>query len=245
MKAESVPLVFLHALGADGTSWDEIVTRLPDFTVITMDLPGHGKRPLTSSALSLQEISDLVIHQVHLMGFDRVHIVGMSLGGIIAQDLAATHPNFVDHLVLIDTVPTYPEFVRQQWRERAEIARTRGMADLLEPTLATWFTADALAAQTPTITRFTEVFLSTNPEGYAQTCELLAEVDIETHLPKIATPTLIVCGQDDLPPFLNAVPTFTSQIPGSRSSWIDPGRHAAALESPDAFVSTLRDFLSS
>jgi len=245
MKATSVPILFLHALGADGTCWDEIVTRLPDLTVITMDLPGHGKRSPAEGTLSLQGISQLVIHQVHLMGFDRVHIAGMSLGGIVAQDLAANHPEFVDHLVLIDTVPTYPEFVRQQWRERAEIARTRGMAGLLEPTLATWFTADALAAQTPTITRFTEVFLSTNPEGYAQTCELLAEVDIEAHLPKIATPTLIVCGQDDLPPFLNAVPTFTSQIPGSRSSWIDPGRHAAALESPDAFVSILREFLTS
>lgn len=237
-------LVLLHALGVSGACWDSVTPLLSDFTVITTDLPGHGSAPLPDGPLTVASIADSVAMSLRAAGIVRAHVAGMSLGGLVAQQLAAAHPDLVDRLVLIDTVATYPEPVRQQWRERAGIARQFGMLPIVAPTIEAWFTAEAIASDAPAVARVRQMLAGTDPEGYARTCELLEHADTRGILSQILAPSLIVCGRDDLPAFLAAVPMFLDSISGAQASWIDPGRHAAALESPEAFVAALRAFLA-
>ena len=237
------PLLLLHALGVNSGCWADVTAGLSGYTVLTLEVPGHGSATLTDVELGVHELAESVAAQIRNSAFDRVHVAGMSLGGLVAQDLAAHHPDLVDHLVLIDTVATYPEVVRQQWRDRADIARTSGMASLVAPTLDAWFTADALEAQAPAVVRVRDMITGVDPEGYARACELLERADTRDLLRQIQAPTLVVCGRDDLPAFIAAVPMFEEQITDALPVWIEPGRHAAVLESPEAFMRALRDFL--
>jgi 3-oxoadipate enol-lactonase len=83
-----------------------------------------------------------------------------------------------------------------------------------------------------------------DPEGYARTCESLETVDLTALVPQITAPTLVVCGEDDAPPFVSAAPWFAETIPGARLVWLSPARHAGVLEQSDQFVSALREFLA-
>jgi len=236
------PIVFLHGLGVDASCWDEVIAALPDFECIALDLPGHGKAPLAGSIPTVADFAAHVMTAVTRLGLSRVILVGTSLGGLVAQHIAATTPDRVEHLVLVDTVATYPEVVRQQWRDRAAIARSVGMESLVAPTLETWFTAEGREAQLPVVAKVADKVRGMNPEGYAQACEVLEFADTRALLTSITAPTLVICGTNDLPPFIAAVPEFEEAIPQTDVVWL-AGKHGVSLEASSVFASTLREAL--
>ena len=236
-------LLLLHALGVSGQSWEQVTALLDDYTVLSPDFPGHGSAVVADVSMTARMLADSLATRLRDAGITRTHVAGMSLGGLLAQELAAAHPDLVDRLVLVDTVATYPEVVRQQWRDRALIARESGMESLVAPTIEAWFTRKAIDAGAPVVGVVEEMIATVDPEGYALACELLEIADTRASLGAITAPTLIVCGSDDLPAFLAAVPMFEESIADTQVAWIDPGRHAAVLESPGAFVAVLREFL--
>lgn len=237
------PLFLLHPLAVDRHVWDDVVADLDGFRVLTYDLPGHGESPAPTSRTTIEEITGQLVRMLDEAGLDRVHVVGVSLGGLVAQTLAASHPERVDHLVVVDAVATYPEALRQQWRDRQSSAREQGMEHLVEPTLNLWFTADALAAGGREVDYVRKTVRAADPEGYARTCEALEVVDLSEDVHRITAPTLVICGQDDAPPFVAAAPWFAETIPGARLVWLAPARHAGALEQRAQFVQALREFL--
>jgi pimeloyl-ACP methyl ester carboxylesterase len=236
------PIVFLHGLGVDASCWGEVIEALPDFECIAIDLPGHGKAPLVGPVPTVADFAAHVMSEVTRLGLSRMILVGTSLGGLVAQHIAATTPDRVDRLVLVDTVATYPEVVRQQWRDRAATARSVGMESIVAPTLDTWFTAEGREAQLPVVAKVADKVRGMNPEGYAQACEVLEFADTCALLTSITAPTLIVCGTNDLPPFLAAVPEFEAAIPQTDVVWL-AGKHGVSLEASSVFASTLREAL--
>jgi 3-oxoadipate enol-lactonase len=168
----------------------------------------------------------------------RAHLVGMSLGGLVAQYLAATRPDLIASVFLVDTVPIYPEPLRQMWRDRAATARAEGLAALVDPMVAMWFSAELADSGDARVLQACNIFRDTDPEGYARSCDLLAEVDLRDTVAAVATPTVVVCGEDDAPPFLDAAQWLATVTAAGPVRWL-PGRHACAVEVPEKFVSVL------
>src|SRR5262249_15435554 len=137
-------------------------------------------------------------------GIARAHVAGISLGGLVAQHLAATRGDLVERLVLIDTTPRYDDTARQMWDERARAARTKGVASLLETLLQIWFTADFVRQDPPAVRYVRACFAAASGEGYARACEALAAADLRPLVPDIAAPTLVLCGAEELPAFRDA-----------------------------------------
>ncbi|WP_214103556.1 alpha/beta fold hydrolase [Acrocarpospora catenulata] len=220
-------LVLLHPLGVDGGFWDGMFA-----DALALDLPGHGSAPCLESG-GISGFADAVID---VLAGERVHLAGLSLGGLVAQEIAARRPDLVDRLVLVSTVAVYPSFMREMWRERAIIARERGLAELADPMAAMWFTERT----SPAALRVRERFLAMDPEGYARACEALETAD--TTALTIQAPTLVVCGVDDLSPFTEAARWLHEHIADSELTWLD-GKHAAVLERPREFAEAVRRFL--
>lgn len=236
------PLLLLHPLGSHGGFWDDVRGSFGSESVLTPDLAGHGSAALPADA-TVAALTDAVVAE--LDAGTTVDVVGVSLGGLVAQDLASRYPGKVRRLVLVDTVATYPEQMKAVWQQRAAVARDQGLAGLAEVTESTWFSGPSRAVRPEVVSAAMAAFVSTDPAGYARCCEVLAGADLRSEAMRLTLPTLVVCGSEDGPAFLEAACWFAEVIPGARLYWIDGARHAAVLEQPERFAAAVRDFLSS
>jgi 3-oxoadipate enol-lactonase len=237
------PLVLLHCLGVDHHFWDFARPLAAEFTLYRYDLPGHGASAIPPAGYGIADLSEQLAALLEEHKTGRVHLAGVSLGGLIAQHFAATHPERVDRLILIDTTPRYTDEMRSMWAERAAGARQSGSASLIEGLLKIWFTPAAIARNGADVQYVRSTISKCSGEGYALACEALAAADLRSLLAQIKAPTLVICGEDDIPSFLDAARLLASTIGGARLAWIPEARHASVLEHPDAGLKLIRDFL--
>jgi 3-oxoadipate enol-lactonase len=240
---EGAPLLLLHCLGVDRHFWDFATGLSNEFRLLSFDLPGHGETPLPAGAYTIEDLADLCAGLLRREGASRAHVAGISLGGLIAQRLAAAYPDLVDRLVLIDTTPRYTDELRHMWAVRAQGAREQGVRSLLDGLLPIWFTPDAVAADASGVRYVREALARCSGQGYALACEALAAADLREDVKRIKAATLVVCGEEDISSFLDAARWLTANIAGAKSAWIRRSRHASVLERPDEGLKLLRDFL--
>jgi 3-oxoadipate enol-lactonase len=238
------PLVLLHCLGADHRLWDIAADGLAEeFTLLAYDLPGHGEAPVPAGPYGISDLSAQLGAALEREGIARAHIAGISLGGLVAQHFAATAPRCVERLVLIDTTPRHTQELSLGWRQRAAAARARGVASFVGALLRLWFNDTFIAADPPAVRYARETLARCSSEGYALACEALAVADLAALTPQIAAPTLVICGEDDVPVFCSAARWLVENIRGARGAWLTAARHCSVLEQPEAFRGVLRAFL--
>ena len=238
------PVLLLHPLGVDRSFWDDVVAALDGYELLTYDFPGHGETPVPAEPYTVADLAEQARALLTSGGHAQVTVVGVSLGGLVAQRLAADAPELVRRLVVVDAVPIYPEPMREMWRDRAARAPGEGVGPFLDPTLALWFTADRLAEGGPVVEGARRAFLAGDPRGYALACRALADADVTGVLDRITAPTLVVCGADDAPPFTAAARELGGRLPDARVVWLSPARHAGVLEQPEQFRDALIGFLT-
>jgi 3-oxoadipate enol-lactonase len=237
------PLILLHCLGVDHHFWDFARPLTQYFTLYRYDLPGHGVSPVPQSAYTIADLADQLASLIENHAIKRAHIGGISLGGIIAQDFAARYPERVDRLVLIDTTPRYSDEMRRMWAERARTARSKSVEVIVDALLSIWFSNQALARNDAGVSYVRETLTRCDGEAYALACEALAAADLRTALGSIKAKTLLICGDDDIPSFLDAAHLLASSIPDTKLEWISGTRHASVLEKPADAIALLRSFL--
>ena len=244
-KGSGPALVLLHCLGVDHRLWDIAAAGLErGFTLVSYDFAGHGETPPAGRGYGIEDLSVQLAALFEREGIARAHVGGISLGGLVAQHFAATHPERVDRLLLLDTTPRYTDEMRQMWVVRANQARTQGVASLLDSLLPVWFTPDFIAGDPPAVRYVRDCFHNDSGEGYALACEALGAADLRPLAAKIAAPTLIVCGDQESPAFQDAARWLEANIGDTRLQFLSPARHASVLEQPDAFVALARAFLA-
>src|ERR1700749_3555190 len=121
-------LTFIHQLGGDLSIWDQLAGYFrDDFTVLGYDVRGHGKTAAPTAAFTVTDLSNDLAALLDALGATSTHVVGMSMGGAVAQQFAIDHRSRVDTLTLADTFAyTAPE-ARSNWDQRAETARRDGI----------------------------------------------------------------------------------------------------------------------
>jgi 3-oxoadipate enol-lactonase len=242
-SGDGPPVVLLHPLGVDRSVWQPVQDALPGFRFLSYDLPGHGSTPAPQDRCTVEDLGDQLADLLRAAEVGPAHVVGVSLGGLVAQVLAAREPGLVDRLVVVDAVAVYPPAMRDMWRERAALVREKGIEPVVVPTLELWFTAAALERDDAAVRTVRRLLLDADPEGYARACEVLETADTTHLLERITAPTLVVCGEDDAPAFTAAAPALASTIPDARLEWLPEARHAGAVEQPDGLAGLLADFL--
>jgi 3-oxoadipate enol-lactonase len=239
------PIVLLHCLGVDHRLWKIATEDLAsEFELISYDFPGHGTSPVPNQAYTIEDLAEQLCTLIEKENLGRVHLAGISLGGLVAQRFAAVYPEKLGKLVLIDTTPRYTDEMRQAWHDRAGVARTRGVAAMIGHLLDVWFTAEFIAQNGPAVRYVRECLERCSGEGYARACETLAAADLRVLLKQISAPTMVICGKQDIPSFIDAAHQLQSEIAGSELIWLEPARHASILEQPDAFTRALSSFLA-
>lgn len=241
---EGPPVLLLHPLGVDRSFWDGVLPALRGYEALIYDFPGHGSTPVPEQPYTIEDLTEQAAALLEDRGAVPADVVGVSLGGLVAQRLAADRPELVRRLVVVDAVAVYPPALRQQWRDRAATTPEQGLEPLLGPTLSLWFTADRLASGDAVVEQVRRTFLAGDPRGYAAACRALEQVDLTDVVGRITAPLLSVCGEDDAPPFTAAARELAESHPGARLVWLQPARHAGVLEQPEQFTRALTDFLA-
>jgi 3-oxoadipate enol-lactonase len=237
------PLVLLHCLGVDHRFWDFAAPLADHFTLLRYDLPGHGETPVPNEPYRIADLSEQLADILRSRGIARARIAGISLGGLIAQHFAANYPTLVEKLVLIDTTPRYTDELRAMWAERAATARTAGVGAMVPGLLKIWFSDACLAEDPPGVRYVRDTLKKASGEGYALACEALGAADLRAEALKIKPPTLVMCGENDIPSFLDSARWLAANIAGAKLAWLPRARHASVIECPELAVSLLREFL--
>ena len=234
-------IVLLHPLGGNALFWDPITAYLADFELLKCDFPGHGSSPTIEPGPTIAELADSLADAMRPVGI--AHVIGCSLGGLVAQQLAARHPGAVDRLVLVDTVISYPTQMRNFWLERAERARRQGLQDVVSPTVTAWLSVAGIASRPDLVDLVGDLVGACDSEGYALACEELAAVDTSEAIQRVSARTMIVCGEFDGAVFREAACALAERIAGAELRWLPGASHAGPLEMPEQFANMVRTFV--
>lgn len=242
---EQAPLVVLsHSLASSGIMWEQQVPALVDgYRVLRYDTRGHGGSDAPSGPYTLDALGDDVIAMLDALDIERVHWVGLSMGGMIGQNLAMRYPQRLLSLALCDTTSRVAEQARPVWDERTAVAEKSGMQPLCADTMERWFTPPFLEADGSELRGIREQFLQTPISGYVGCCQAIRELDYTERLSEITLPVQLIVGADDpsTPPEASRV--IQQQIAGASLAVIDNGSHLCNVEQPEAFNRALLGFL--
>lgn len=240
--AEARPVVFAHSLGTDLRMWDRLIARLPEIRAIRYDLRGHG---LSEAPAGDYWMGDLVADAaavVEQLAGGRAVFAGISIGGVIAQGLAAERPDLVEGVVLMNTAGKIgtPDL----WSERIETVRARGIEPLADAVLERWFPAAWRAEHPEEVAGWRTMLVRTPQAGYAGCAAALAETDLRDSTARLSLPALVIAGSEDgsTPPDL--VREMADDIAGATFELIRPAGHLPPIDRPDAVATAMNRFLA-
>lgn len=239
--SDSPPLVLIHALGTDLTIWDGVVARLPRHRILRFDLRGHGASdcpppPYAMGAL-IRDAERLMTHA----GMAEAVVVGVSLGGLVAQGLAVKRLDLVRGMVLSNTAAKIGG--EALWKARIAEVTDKGLAAYAPGAMERIFGRNW--RQAPEMPRVRALLESTPPEGWIGCAEAIAGTDFYTTTASLTLPTLVIAGAKDgtTPPDL--VRETAELILGHRWHLMRGAGHLPMVERPDDYAALLRDFLAS
>jgi 3-oxoadipate enol-lactonase len=243
-RGRGTPLVMLHCLGQSWRFWDVLDPLADRHELIAYSFPGHHDTKLPGHQYGVPELTEQLRAVALRDGLEKFHLMGISLGGTVAQHFAGTYPDMVDHLVLADCTPIYNEESRANWPVRAAAARQNGVASLIPMLLQVFFTPESVAEDGPNVRFVRETFEACSGEGYALACETLAMADARREMARITAPTLILYGSNEREAFKEAAQLMNETIPGSKMVEVPRAGHASVRERPAFVIDQLRGFLT-
>ncbi|MFC8178842.1 3-oxoadipate enol-lactonase [Rhodococcus sp. NPDC057297] len=227
-SSSSRTAIFIGSLGSTRSMWDPQVRTLSDIAdVVAVDLRGHGASPTPEGPYTVADLAGDVLAVADRLGRREFHVVGLSLGGAVAQWIAVHHPQRVASLTLLCTSARFGE--PQGWTDRAATVRASGTESIADAVLSRWFTAEFDADRTG----YRDMIVSTPDEGYAACCEALAEWDNRAELAGIAAPTLVIAGQEDPATTPDDLRVIADGVPHSSFHVLSPAAHLANVEQAD------------
>ena len=238
------PLVFLHAVGLDLTWWDAQVAAFGrDHDVVAFDMPGHGLSEPLHRPPGFDALAGVLAEVLAHVDGGPAHLVGVSVGGMVAQALALARPDLVRSLSLVATLCTFPGAVRLALRERASLAREARMAAIVLSTQERWFPRSFRTARPDILDRAAKILLQQDPQLHAAMWDMIASLDLQAALPALRCPTMVVAGGEDpnAPPAAGRL--IAQLVPGAVLHEVPGAGHFPPVEAPDVFNNLLRAFL--
>ncbi|MBU8545218.1 MULTISPECIES: bifunctional 3-oxoadipate enol-lactonase/4-carboxymuconolactone decarboxylase PcaDC [Roseomonadaceae] len=234
--AEAPPLLMLHSIGTTLHDFDPQVAVLSrTHRVIRMDMRGHGLSGVTDGDYSMQRHAADALALLDALGIRQAHVLGMSIGGRIAMQLAVMAPDRVESLILMDTALEFPP--PEAWQERIEAVMRIGTQALVDVVMPRWVVDTAL----PSSQGLRQMLLRTDRRGYAGSAAALRDARAAEVAGRITCPTTVIVGDQDVATPPEMAREVQAAIPGSRYLEIAGAGHLPTLEKPEAATAAILD----
>jgi len=234
-------LVLLNSIGTDMALWETSVPHLlPAFRLLRIDTRGHGASDAPDGDYSLAMLADDVVAVMDAAGIQSAAVAGVSLGGMIAMELALAYPTRTIALALICTSATMDAGA---WRDRVEMVRAEGTEAIADMAMGRFLSPRFVATHAGAAESVRQGLIAMADTGYAGCGAAIRDMALIHRLPAIAMPTLVVAGDRDAStPFAGHGERIVAAMPDAHVVHLDAA-HLAPIETPAALAATLRAFL--
>lgn len=230
-NADDPALVLLHSLGTSHDVWQGQVDAFSrTHYVVCPDFRGHGLSDLSRTPVTVEALADDIVILLSELGVQHFHLAGISIGGMVAQCVAATLAERVRSLTVFDS--SIVSLDPNMWRQRAAKIRADGLASIARGVLARWITPQA--AEAPFGCGLATMLARMSSEGYAAGCDALAIADCRPHAAGLTMPVSVAVGELDEATPPAAGKALADAIAGSLFTIIAGGAHIPLFERAEA-----------
>ncbi|WP_207479121.1 3-oxoadipate enol-lactonase [Arenibaculum pallidiluteum] len=242
---EGAPTVlFSNSLGTNLHVWDPVMPALAGrYRILRYDMRGHGMTdaPPAGAGYSIDVLAGDALALLDALGIGRVHVCGLSIGGMVAQKLGVTAPDRVASLILCDTANRIGP--PSNWDARVAAIRANGIESIADAVMERWFTPRFRADRPEIVQGAVNMMTRTPVEGYIGCALAVRDADLAADDARIACPTLVLAGDQDLATPPDLVEATARAIPGASFALIPSASHIPCMEQPDALARQIRGFL--
>ena len=240
---EKKPIIFIHGVGLTKEIWEPQINFFKNYNTLTYDLLGHGKTPLKKSKVGLEDFSKQLLKLINELNFEKIHLIGFSLGALIARNFAYENPERLNSLIIHGSIYKRTEEQKRVVKNRFEVAKMNKPASK-KTALRRWLS---------------EEFIKKNPEIYKKIYSILEKnkhldflkcyaifvnyVDDDNILKKINVNTLITTGENDVGSTPEMSRNLSKMILGSKFIEIKKGKHLCSIECSDDVNITFKEFI--
>lgn len=234
-------LVLLNSIGTDMDLWEPLIPALrARFAVLRIDTRGHGASDAPEEDYTMRQLADDVFAVMDCAGLTTAAVAGVSLGGMIAMDMALARPERVDAAALVCTSATMD---RAAWQSRVDTVRSEGMAAIADLAMGRFLSPGFAAANLGLAATIRRQLLTMDPAGYAGCAAAIRDMTLVDAIKDIVCPVLVVTGDTDTStPWAGHGEHLIARIPGALHRAL-PCAHLAPIEAPEALVGAMLAFL--
>jgi 3-oxoadipate enol-lactonase len=236
---EAAPVVCMtHSLASDGGMWTEQMPPLlqAGFRVLRIDMRGHGGSGPAAGDYTMSALASDVATVLDALSIQRVHFIGLSIGGMLGQAFALEHGGKLASAMWCDTLPASPGGAPEVWQQRVDAVRgANSLTPLADPTIERWLTDAVKQGRPGRWKQIRDTIIGTTPAGYLGCVAAIRNFDFVARLPSLKLPVLVVCGSDDAGKPAADNRRLAGLVPGGRYEEIGDARHFPNVEHPDTF----------
>ena len=240
---EKNPIVFIHGVGLNKEIWDSQVTFLKNYNTLTYDLLGHGKTPLKKTKVNFEDFCKQLLKLINELNFNKIHLVGFSLGALIARHFAYMHSNRLSSLILLGSIYKRTKEQIKIIKNRFEVAKM-DKATSAHNALKRWFSDDFLKKNPKIYKKIYSILEKNKTSDFLKCYKIFVNyIDDDNMLKKIDVNTLITTGENDVGSTPKMSKNLSKMIKGSKFIEIKNGKHLCSIECSDDVNMIIKKFI--
>ena len=240
-KEQSIPIVFIHGVGLTYEIWQPQLDFFKNYSNVSYDILGHGKSSLTKKNISFDDFSDQLIELINELKIDKIHLVGFSIGSLIARNFATKYNDRLQSLILLGSIYKRSEQQQEIVNQRFEQAKKE--LKLSRQALKRWFTDKYLENNPDTYEKISSILLGNNMVNFLKVYELFVKHKNDEDFEKINAKTLIMTGEHDIGSTIEMSKQLNNVIKDSELKIIKDGKHLCGIECADEVNLFIKKFI--
>ena len=241
-KEQSIPIVFIHGVGLTYEIWQPQLDFFKDYSNLSYDILGHGKSSLTKQNISFDDFSEQLIDLIDELKIEKIHLVGFSIGSLIARNFATKYSNRLQSLILLGSI--YKRSEQQQKIVNERFNQAKKELKLSRQALKRWFTDKYLENNPNTYEKISSILSKNNMANFLKVYELFVRHKNDEDFEKIQTKTLVMTGEHDIGSTIEMSQQLNNIIKGSELKIIKDGKHLCGIECADEVNLAIKNFVN-
>jgi len=240
---EKDPIVFIHGVGLTKEIWEPQVNFFKKYNTLTYDLLGHGNTSLNKSQLSFKDFSEQLLNLINELSFNKIHLVGFSLGALIARHFASEHSDRLSSLIIHGSIYKRTEDQKRVVKGRFELAKSNKPVSK-HSAIRRWLSEDFIKKNPDIYNKIYSDLEKNNLKNFLKCYEIFVNyIDDDSVLKKININTLITAGENDVGSTPEMSRNLSKMIQGSEFVEIKKGKHLCGIEYANDVNITFKEFI--